>query len=110
MRSLIKVLAVLLICLVGIGFYRGWFSLTSPKPDARGNKGDKVNVNLSVDEGKIKSDVKKAEEKVKEEIEESRARGRPRKRLSDVPVFGAVLRRDDGGGRKPHLTHPSLSS
>ena len=70
MRSLIKVLAVLLICLVGIGFYRGWFSLTSPKPDARGNKGDKVNVNLSVDEGKIKSDVKKAGEKVKEEIKE----------------------------------------
>lgn len=70
MRSLIKVLAVLLICLVGIGFYRGWFSLTSPKPDARGNKGDKVNVNLSVDEGKIKWNIKKAGEKVKEEIKE----------------------------------------
>ncbi len=76
MRSLIKVLAVLLICLVGIGFYRGWFSLSSPKPDARGNKGDKVNVNLSVDKGKMKSDVKKAEEKVKEEIKELEGKGK----------------------------------
>ncbi len=67
MRSLIKVLAVLLICLVGIGFYRGWFSLSSSKPDA---EGDKVNVTVSVDKGKMKSDVKKAEEKVKEEIRE----------------------------------------
>jgi hypothetical protein len=33
-------------------------------------EGDKVNVNLSVDKGKMESDVKKAEEKVKEEIKE----------------------------------------
>jgi hypothetical protein len=65
MRSLIKVLVVLLICLVGIGFYRGWFSLSSPNPDAGD---DKVNINMTVDKGKMKSDVKKAEEKVKEEI------------------------------------------
>ena len=67
MRSLIKVLVVLLICLVGIGFYRGWFSLSSSKPDA---EGDKVNVNVSVDKGKMKSDVGKAEREVKEEIKE----------------------------------------
>jgi major membrane immunogen (membrane-anchored lipoprotein) len=67
MRSLIRVLAVLLIGLVVVGFYRGWFSLSSSTPDAQG---DKVNVNVSVDKGKIKSDVKKAEGKVKEEIKE----------------------------------------
>jgi hypothetical protein len=67
MRSLIQLLLVLLICLVGIGFWLGWFSLSRPAPDKEGNK---VNVNLSVDKDKMKSDVKKAEEKVKEEIKE----------------------------------------
>ena len=66
MRSLIKLLVVLLICLVGIGFYRGWFSLSNSSPDKEGNK---ANVNMSVDKGKMKSDVRKAEEKVKEGIE-----------------------------------------
>ena len=67
MRSLIKVLVVLLICLVGVGFYRGWFSLSTSSPD---KEGDKVNVNMSVDKGKIESDVRKAEGEVKEEIKE----------------------------------------
>ena len=63
MRSWTKLLGVLLICLAGIGLYRGWFSVSSPKSDP---EGDKVNVNLSVDKGKMKSDVRKAEQKVKE--------------------------------------------
>jgi hypothetical protein len=67
MRSLIKVVVVLLICLVGIGICLGWFSLSSPTPDAEGNK---VDVKVSVDKAKIKSDVKKVKEKVKEEIRE----------------------------------------
>ena len=67
MRSLIKVLVVLLICLAGIGFYRGWFSFSKPNADTEGNK---VNVNMSVDKGKMKSDVKRAEEKIKEEVKE----------------------------------------
>jgi len=67
MRSLIKVLVVLLISLAGFGFYRGWFNLTSNKPAA---EGDKVNVNLSVDKGKMKSDIREAKQKVKEEIRE----------------------------------------
>jgi hypothetical protein len=67
MRFWIKVLAVLLVALLGIGFYRGWFSVSTSSPDP---KGGKVNVNVSLDKGKMKSDVKKAEEKVKEEIKE----------------------------------------
>jgi hypothetical protein len=67
MRSLIRVLVVLLICLIGIGLYRGWFSLLSSNPNPGG---DKVNVGVSVDKGKMKSDVKDAEQKVKEEIKE----------------------------------------
>jgi uncharacterized membrane protein YjgN (DUF898 family) len=75
MRFLIKVLVVLLICLVGIGFYRGWFSVSSPNPDA-----DKVNVNVSVDKGKMKSDVKEAEQKVKEEIKEIEGKAKEEKK------------------------------
>ena len=65
MRSLFTLLFVLVIAVVGIVLYRGWFSLSRPNPGA---EGDKVNVNVTVDKGKMKSDVKKAEEKVKEEI------------------------------------------
>ena len=66
MRSLIKLVVVLLICLVGIGFYRGWFSASS----RHDTEGDKVNTTITVDKGKVKSDVKKAKEKVKEEVKE----------------------------------------
>ena len=61
MRSLIKLLVVLLICLVGIGIYRGWFTMSTPPPNADGDK-----VNFSVDKGKVKADIKKAEEKIKQ--------------------------------------------
>lgn len=67
MLSWIKSLAVLLICLIGVGFCLGWFSLSKPStPDAEGNK---VNVTVSVDKEKIKSDVKKVEQKIEERIE-----------------------------------------
>jgi hypothetical protein len=67
MRSLVKWLVVLLVCLSGIGFYLGWFSLSGSGPRT---EDDKVNVNVSVDRSKMKSDVKKAREKVKEEVKE----------------------------------------
>jgi len=67
MRSRLKLVIVLLICLVGIGFWRGWFSVSSPKSDT---EGDKVNVNMSVDKGKIKSDIKKVERKVEKGVSE----------------------------------------
>jgi len=69
MRSFIKLLVVLLVCLVGVGLYRGWFNFSSSSRDTEGDKVD-VNVNVSVDKGKMKADVKKAEEKVKEEVDE----------------------------------------
>ena len=67
MRSRFKLVIVLLLCLVGIGFWRGWFSVSSPKSDT---EGDKVNVNMSVDKGKIESDIKKAERKVEKGVSE----------------------------------------
>ena len=63
MRKFVTLLIVLVICLIGIGFYLGWFSFSRSNPAPEGSK-----VNVSVDKEKIKSDVSKAEEKVKEEV------------------------------------------
>ena len=65
MRSLNKLLIVLLICFAGIGLYRGWFSFSGPNPEPDGSK---VSVKMSVDKKKIGSDVQKVEKKVKEEV------------------------------------------
>jgi hypothetical protein len=58
---------LLLIVLTVIGFYRGWFMVTESKPEPTN---DKVNVTVSVDKDKMKSDVNRAKEKVKEEVRE----------------------------------------
>ena len=57
-----KVLFVLLLCLVGIGFYRGWFAVTSHSRD----ESNKVDVNLTVDPDKAKEDAEKVKDKTKE--------------------------------------------
>ena len=53
-RSNITVAVVLLVGVVALGFYRGWFTLSSHNPDAGSNK---VNVNLTVDRGKMEEDA-----------------------------------------------------
>ena len=112
MFSLVKWLFVLLLCLGVIGFWRGWFSLSGPKPDVAGdkvnvnapadkdldaagkptaNQRDKVNVVVSVDKGKIKADVKKVKEKIKEEVRV--LEGKPKADRGEVgaalPLLGA---------------------
>jgi hypothetical protein len=62
-RSFISVLFVLLICVVAVGFYRGWFTLSSPSPDTGSNK---VNVNLTVDQGKMQEDAETVKKKTTE--------------------------------------------
>jgi hypothetical protein len=66
-RFLLKLAIVLLICLLGIGYFRGWFTVAHPTPDTDANK---VNVSVSVDKSKIKSDIKTAEDKIEEEVQE----------------------------------------
>ncbi|MCE5268853.1 MAG: hypothetical protein LLG00_13310 [Planctomycetaceae bacterium] len=65
MRLLIRVVPLLIIVLGVVGLCRGWFSFSGATSEAQG---DKVNLGVSVDKGKLKSDVKKAGEKLKEEI------------------------------------------
>ena len=59
MFRVLRWLFVLLLIVVAIGFYRGWFSFS------RTDDKDKANVNLSVDKDKMKTDAQKVKEKIK---------------------------------------------
>jgi hypothetical protein len=63
MKKIRSVLVVLAILAVGLGFYRGWFALSSPAPEAGSSK---VNVNLATDPDKMKQDVQTAKDKATE--------------------------------------------
>ena len=52
-RVFLLVLLVLVVSLVGVGFSRGWFALTSPS-DSESNQ---LNINLAVDPDKAKQDA-----------------------------------------------------
>lgn len=62
-RSTIRVLFVLLVIVIAVGFYRGWFSLSSRSRDAGSNK---VDVNLTVDKDKIQDDAETVKKKANE--------------------------------------------
>jgi hypothetical protein len=62
-RSFIMVLLVLLVCVGAVGFYRGWFTLSSRNLDAGSNK---VNINLTVDRDKIQEDAETVKNKATE--------------------------------------------
>jgi hypothetical protein len=56
----LSTLIVITILVVGLGFYRGWFTLSRPAADAGSNK---VNINLAADPDKIKQDAKMVTDK-----------------------------------------------
>lgn len=61
--TLFKVFVVLVLCVVGVGFYRSWFVLGSQKGSDEGNS---VEVNLTVDPDKAKEDARAVEDKARE--------------------------------------------
>jgi hypothetical protein len=61
--TFVKVLVVFVLCVVGFGFYRGWFALSSPSRDTESNK---VNINLSMDGDKVKEDAETVKDKTAE--------------------------------------------
>lgn len=63
MKTLMKMLFVLAICIAVLGFYRGWFSLSS---SGRGAEDNRINVTLTVDPDKMKENAEKVEEKTAE--------------------------------------------
>ena len=62
MKKLLIVVLVLAVCVVGFGFYRGWFALSSP--DSKGD--DRVNINLATDTGKMQDDADAVKDKAAE--------------------------------------------
>jgi hypothetical protein len=58
MNRILLVLLLIVACVVGIGFYRGWFATETNTSD------HKTNVNFSVDRDKIQDDVNSLKRKV----------------------------------------------
>jgi hypothetical protein len=63
MRKLFGILIVIAIFAICLGFYRGWFTLSTSNPDA---DSDKTKVDVTVDRGKINEDAKAVKEKTTE--------------------------------------------
>ncbi len=66
MFSMLRLAMTLLICILAVGFYLGWFSFSRPAPDPRS---DKVNINVSVDKDKVRSDLQTAEQTLAKRIQ-----------------------------------------
>jgi hypothetical protein len=67
MFGLLRLAFTLLICLLIVGLYLGWFSFTKAAPDPQTNK---VNINVSVDKKKMGSDLKTFEQNVSKRIQD----------------------------------------
>jgi len=61
--SLFNVVFVLALLLIGVGFYRGWFTLSSHRDGVGGNQ---VDVNLKVDPDKAKADAEAVKAKARD--------------------------------------------
>jgi hypothetical protein len=61
--TLLKVLVVLMLCVVGLGFYQGWIVLSSQRDSGETNA---VDVNLKLDADKVKEDAKAVEARVRD--------------------------------------------
>jgi hypothetical protein len=60
MNRFLIVLLLLVAGVVGLGFYLGWFHLSTSSTD------QKTNITITVDQDKIREDEEKAKEKVQE--------------------------------------------
>ncbi len=58
MRAILIFVVLLLVGIAGLGFYRGWFQISSARDDAE----NKVNTTFTVDEEKIREDKEKVQE------------------------------------------------
>ena len=68
MFGLLRLAMTLLICILAIGFYMGWFSFNQMPSDPQSNK---VNINVSVDKNKVCNDLEKAEQNLSQRIQEA---------------------------------------
>ena len=63
MNRVFAFLIVVVICVAGIGFYRSWFTVSSPDSNAESHK---VDINLTVDPDKVKADADIVKDKAAE--------------------------------------------
>lgn len=63
MNRLFVFLIVVVICVAGIGFYRSWFTVSSPNSNSESHK---VDINLTVDPDKVKADAEIVKDKAAE--------------------------------------------
>ena len=63
MKKLFVVLIVFALLTIGLGFYRGWFGLSSPRSDVGSNT---VNINLTLDPDQVRADAETVKEKTAE--------------------------------------------
>ena len=71
MKRIVRWIVVLLVCVLGVGFARGWFAVSK----TRDTESSKVNINVSVDPDKVKEDAEKVKDlpnKLKEDADKSR--------------------------------------
>jgi len=61
MGRLLTFLLFLAVCVIALGFYLGWFGVSTSRDPA----GGQTDVKVRIDEKKIESDTDKAKEKVK---------------------------------------------
>ncbi|MFN0197670.1 MAG: hypothetical protein ACKVT0_13075 [Planctomycetaceae bacterium] len=61
MKRLISMVFVLAIIVGGLGFYRGWFTMSSDGD----TQSDKIDVNLTIDTVKVKEDSEALKDKTK---------------------------------------------
>ena len=80
MFGMLRMAMTLLICILAVGFYLGWFSFSRSPPDPQSNK---VNINVSVDKKKIRSDLQKAEQNVAKRIQD--INNQPQGNAADPP-------------------------
>jgi hypothetical protein len=67
MFGLLRAAFTLLICVLVVGFFLGWFTFSRSAPDPQSNK---VNINVSVDKTKVGSDLQSLEQKVSKGIQD----------------------------------------
>lgn len=58
-----RIFFVLVLCVVGLGFYRGWFALSS---QSGGSGENTIDVNLTLDPDKAKADAHAVEDKARD--------------------------------------------
>ena len=89
---------VLAVCMIGVGFYRGWFVLSGHTRDTGSHK---VDVKLTVDTDKMKEDAESVQDKAKKlRVRTRNASGRLSNAITLVRNSGPLPRKPGESGQE----------